>query len=229
MREARDLVASRVLDDIYYRENPLDGDTLYISDRRIELNGPIITGVADYIAERVDYFNNLSPELPIFIVIDRSPGGSVMEGYKILQSMKNSKAPVHVVVRQYAASMAAIITSLADHSYVLPNAIILHHQMSYGMSGNMTRHAEQLRNSEEWARRLLNPLAEKMGVTPERLVEMMYENVSTGDWEEFGDKAKELKVGGQCGAGDSRAVDPLAAAVQRLAERASVPLGDRGG
>ncbi len=193
VQDTKARASQKVLKDINYVMDPHQGDTLYVSDRRIALNGPIITGTADYIVERIDYFNNRSSEKPIFIVIDSCPGGSVMEGYKIVQAIERSDAPVHVVVTQYAASMAAVITTLADHSYAYPNAIILHHQMSSGMRGNLTQQAEQLENAFEWARRLAEPVADKMGVSYERFVELMYENNSDGDWEEFADRAKELK------------------------------------
>jgi len=164
-----------------------------VSDRRIQLNGPIISGTADYVAERIHYFNNKSKELPIFVVIDYCPGGSVMQGYRIVKAIESSPAPVYVVVKSFAASMAAVITTLADYSYAYPNAIILHHQMSGGMYGNLTQQAEQLENAKEWARRLSEPVSKKMDITPEKFVELMYENNSDGDWEEFANKAKELK------------------------------------
>src|SRR6202044_541256 len=100
--------------------------------------------------DRIHYFNNKDESLPIFLVIDYSPGGSVMEGYRIVKAMQASKAPVHVVVKSYAASMAAVITTLAPHSYVYPNAVILHHQMSDMAWGNLTQHKEQLKVMEEW-------------------------------------------------------------------------------
>jgi ATP-dependent Clp protease protease subunit len=180
-------------DAMQYPANPMDGDTLTISDRRIPLNGAIGSGMADYITQRIHYFNNLNDEAPIFIVIDGSPGGSVMEGFRIVTAMQNSDAPIHVVVKSYAASMAAVITTLAEESYCYPNALILHHQMSSGMSGNLTQQRESLEEGYEWASRLADPVAEKMGVTPERFVELMYENNSDGDWGEFGDVAVELK------------------------------------
>ncbi|MFI4860144.1 MAG: ATP-dependent Clp protease proteolytic subunit [Phycisphaerales bacterium JB063] len=180
-------------DAMQYPANPLDGQTLTISDRRIPLNGAIGSGMADYITQRIHYFNNLNSEAPIFIVIDGSPGGSVMEGFRIVTAMQNSDAPIHVVVKSYAASMAAVITTLAEESYCYPNALILHHQMSSGMSGNLTQQRESLEEGYEWAARLANPVAEKMGVTPERFVELMYENNSDGDWGEFGDVAVDLK------------------------------------
>ena len=83
---------------------------LRVSLRRIELNGPIMSGAADYVCQRIHYFNNKSSK-PIFIVIDNCPGGSVLEGFQIVQAMKNSKAPIHVVVKRFAASMAACITT----------------------------------------------------------------------------------------------------------------------
>ena len=106
---------------------------MVISDRRIPLNGPITNETADYVTTRIHFFNNKDPKLPIFIVIDDSPGGSVMAGYRILKAMEGSDAPVHVVVKSFAASMAAAIATLAKHSYAYPNAVILHHQISAGL------------------------------------------------------------------------------------------------
>jgi ATP-dependent Clp protease, protease subunit len=125
-----------------YPLQPFKDGVLTVSDRRITMNGPIVDGVADYVTERIHYFNNADETLPIFLVIDRSPGGSVMEGYRIVKAMQASKAPVHVIVKSYAASMAAVITTLAPHSYVYPNAVILHHQILSFAFGNLTAQKE---------------------------------------------------------------------------------------
>ena len=174
-------------------ENPHQGDTLVISDRRIALNGPISFETSDYISSRLNYFNNKDAALPIFIVIDNSPGGSVMAGYNILKSMESSQAPVYVVVKSFAASMAACIATCADRSFAYPNAVILHHQISSGSFGNLTIQRENLQEIEEWWRRLAEPVALKMGLTTEEFIKRMYDQVSSGDWSEFGDKAVQLK------------------------------------
>lgn len=179
--------------DPEYLKEPFKDGVLTITDRKIPLNGPIVRGVADFVSERIHFFNNKSEELPIFIVIDRSPGGSVMEGYRIVKAMKASKAPVYVVVRSFAASMAAVITALAPKSYAYPNAVILHHQMSSFMWGNMTQMKEQLQIAEEWYRRLGTPVAEKMGTDLSGFTKGMYSHNSDGDWEEFADRAKKLR------------------------------------
>ncbi len=192
-RDLRYKWASGVNNKIEYAAEPYADGVLRISDRRIDLNGPIAYGTDDYVCDRIHFYNNQSKTEPIFIVIDRSPGGSVMVGYRILKAMEASEAPIHVVVKSFAASMAAAITTLADESYAYPNAIILHHQMSAGMSGNMTQMGERYEKMKEWAKRLHNPIAEKMGVSPDRFTEMMYEANSDGDWDEFATEAVKLK------------------------------------
>ncbi len=193
LRVKRDLWKNRVNHDIQYTNEPFKDGVLTISDRRIALNGPIWMDTADYIAERIDYFNNQSHEFPIFIVIDRSPGGSVMAGYKILKAMNGSAAPVYVVVKSFAASMAAGITTLSKRSFAYPNAIILHHQIAGGIGGDLTQARENLKEMEEWWKRLAAPVAAKMGISLDEFIKRMYQNRSTGDWLEFGDGARNVK------------------------------------
>ncbi|TAE77458.1 MAG: peptidase S14 [Verrucomicrobia bacterium] len=179
-----------------YLENPLKPDgTLVISDRRIALNGPIGMGTAEHITERIDFFNNADRKLPIFIVIDQSPGGSVMAGYQILKAMESSDAPVHVVVKSFAASMAAGIATLAKESYAYPNAIVLHHQISATLFGqlNLTEQAEIVKESQRWWTRLATPVANKMGISTDEFIKRMYEHSTSGDWSEFGEEAQKLK------------------------------------
>ncbi|QDU88145.1 ATP-dependent Clp protease proteolytic subunit [Pirellulimonas nuda] len=181
-----------VIDERQYPDQPFKNGVLTISDRRIELNGAIFDGAAKYVCDRIDYYNNESDK-PIFLIIDSSPGGSGVEGLQIVQAMKHSKAPVHVVVKRFAASMAAIITTLADESYAYPGAILLHHQASSGMSGNTTQQKESLDRLREMSDRLVGAVAEKIGTTEDQFVEQMYKNRSTGDWDLFADEA--LKQG----------------------------------
>jgi len=195
--ETQEKRESYVDSDPVYLKNPLrDDGVLVISDRRIPLNGAIGGITADYVTSRIDFWNNRDKELPIFIVIDACPGGSVMAGYRILKAMEASAAPIHVVVKSFAASMAACITTLAEESYAYPNAVILHHQISSQIAFarlNLTQQKEFYQESERWWKRLAAPVAEKMGLTTDELIEEMYARSTSGDWSEFGDKAKELK------------------------------------
>jgi len=179
-----------------YLDNPLTkNNVLVISDRRIALNGPITGRTADYITDRLHFYNNKDKKKPIFIVIDDCPGGSVMAGYRILKAMEGSDAPIHVVVKSFAASMAATITTLAEESYAYPNAIIMHHQISSTLWGslNLTEQKEFYEDSVEWWKRLAEPLAKKMGFTTDEFIKKMYAKNTSGDWSEFATEAQKLK------------------------------------
>jgi len=61
------------------------------------------------------------------------------------------------------------------------------------MRGNLTQQKEALENAQEWARRLMEPVCEKIEMTQDEFVKAMYENNSDGDWEEFATEAAKLK------------------------------------
>jgi len=176
-----------------YLKNPYVDNHLVISDRKIELDLVIFWGTAKYVNERIHYYNNISTEYPIFLIIDTCYGGSVTEGAKILEAIHASQAPVYVVVKTFAASMAAVITTLAEHSYAYPNAFILHHQILTFVFGNQKEIAEQMKTTNEWTKRILHPVAKKMGIAMDEFVQKMYEKNSLGDWGEFADNATKLK------------------------------------
>jgi ATP-dependent Clp protease protease subunit len=118
-----------------------------------------------------------------------------MAGYQILKAMESSDAPVHVVVKSFAASMAAGICTLAKESYAYPNAVILHHQISSTLFGqiNLTEQAEIVKESQRWWTRLATPVADKMGITTDEFIKRMYAHSTSGDWSEFGEEAQKLK------------------------------------
>ena len=192
-RKERKIWESEVNRPKEYLINPFVNEQLVISDRKIKLDLIIFWGTAKYVNERIDYYNNMSTEYPIFLVIDTCFGGSVTEGAKILEAIRASRAPVYVVVKTMAASMAAVITTLAKHSYAYPNAQIVHHQIMTIMFGNKKEIADEMKIMDEWTKRILYPVAKKMGITMDEFVQQMYKHNSLGDWFEFADAAAKLK------------------------------------
>jgi len=183
----------RVAADPEYLRDPFVNGKLTISDRRIELNGVIWGDTAKRLIEQIEFYNNKNAEYPIFLVIDTCYGGSVMEGMQILKAMHNSRSPVYVVVKSFSASMCAVITTLANQSFALPDAVFIHHQAMNFSFGNRTEQREQLKILEEWTERLLRPVAEKMGLSLDEFIKQMYVHNAVGDWEEFADAAVKLK------------------------------------
>ena len=170
----------------------VDG-TLRISDRRVPLNGPVTDALAAFVCERIAFHNARDARAPIFLVIDSSPGGSVMAGYQILRAMETSRAPVYVVVKGSAASMAAVITTLARRSFVYPGTLLMHHQPSFGMQGNLRELRERFDWSKAWCDRINREVSAKMGLSLDEFVRRMYAATVTGDWRVTGEEAVRLR------------------------------------
>jgi ATP-dependent Clp protease, protease subunit len=179
--------------EIAHPIDPIIDGCLYISDRRIAMPEFVVEGTAKHISDRLNFYNNQSGDAPIFLVMERCYGGSVIEGFRIMQAIESSEAPVYVVVKSFTASMGADILAQAEHSVAYPNARILHHEMSSEVWGSTTEMKEELAEDEEMELRLMKPIAEKMGITVEEFREQMYEHNSNGDWIEYADDAMELK------------------------------------
>jgi len=194
-REQQELWDSQVNRPKEYLKEPFINGKLTISDRKIVLDEVIWPGTANYVIDRLEYYNNKNTEYPIFLMMDYCSGGSVMEGMKIVKAMQSSRAPVYVVVKSLAASMAAVITALAKKSFAYPNAMIVHHQVTeiYWGESNQTEQQERLKILSEWTHRTLEPVAKKMGLTLEELIKRMYQHNSIGNWIEFANEAVKLK------------------------------------
>jgi len=66
-----------------YLSEPLVDGKLFISDRRIELNGEIDANTADLVTKSIHFYNNENSTYPIFLVITESPGGEFPAGAHI--------------------------------------------------------------------------------------------------------------------------------------------------
>ncbi len=187
-----------------YLQNPLkENGTLVISDRRIGLDGVISTVKANYIIEMINFYNLKDSKLPIFLVINVSPGGYLRSGIRIIKAIETSKAPIYVVVKEYAASMTAAIVTCAKRSYAFPYSQIIHHQPSSLFYGNTKEKSYQFRLAEERALRFLGMIVEKMNLrmsnsvkrrlggklTVTKFIDKLYEDGRTGDWIAFAGKS----------------------------------------
>jgi ATP-dependent Clp protease protease subunit len=89
------------------------------------------TETANAVIEGIREANSNKPGKPIFLLLD-SPGGSVLDGARIISTMQASKAPVYTVCLQICASMAAMILEYGKERYAVDRAIIMFHPASVG-------------------------------------------------------------------------------------------------
>ena len=85
--------------------------------------------------------------------------------------------------------------TIAKHSYVYPNAWILHHQVRSQIpeSTDVLEFQQEQQRLLKWAARIHDPIAKKLKYKSyKEFYADMYKNDSNGDWAEFGDDAVRL-------------------------------------
>ena len=107
-----------------------------LKDRVIMITEPIDDHMMGVIVSQLLYLEAEDAKEPIHMYIS-SPGGSVMAGLALLDTMQLISAPVYTYAMGMVASMAAVIFTCGEpeHRYILPNAEIMIHQPLGGTQG----------------------------------------------------------------------------------------------
>lgn len=107
-----------------------------LNDRIIVITEDINDYMMGVIVSQLLYLEAEDSTQPIHIYIS-SPGGSVMSGFAILDTMQLINAPVYTYAMGMVASMAAVLFTCGEkgHRYILPNAEVMIHQPLGGYSG----------------------------------------------------------------------------------------------
>jgi ATP-dependent Clp protease protease subunit len=107
-----------------------------LGDRVIVITEAIDDQMMGIIVSQLLYLEAMDSQEPIHIYIS-SPGGSVMSGLAILDTMNLISAPVYTYAMGLVASMAAVLFTCGEkgHRYMLPNAEVMIHQPLGGYSG----------------------------------------------------------------------------------------------
>jgi len=116
------------------------------------------------IVSQLLYLEAEDSEEPIHMYIS-SPGGSVMAGLAILDTMNLISAPVHTYAMGMVASMAAVLFSAGEkgHRYIMPNAEVMIHQPLGGTSGQASDIEIQANHILKLKKRLYKILSQATG------------------------------------------------------------------
>ena len=167
-------------------EKSIDGERSFdlysrlMRDRIIFVHGPVETGMADIIVGQLLLLEAEDPHKDITMYIN-SPGGEVMAGLAIANTMNYIKCDVRTVSMGMSASMGAFLLSQGTPGKrcALEDAQIMIHEVSAGNQGK--RH--DMRRSMEHTERLNDKLMRKMAATTngkisqEELAKLCYEDI----------------------------------------------------
>lgn len=107
-----------------------------LRDRIIFLDGEIGDQAADVIVAQLLYLESQDPDKDISLYIN-SPGGSVLSGLAIYDTIKHIHAEVQTICIGQCASMAAVILGAGEPGkrFILPSSRVMIHQPWGGVQG----------------------------------------------------------------------------------------------
>ncbi|KRN74920.1 hypothetical protein IV73_GL001044 [Weissella kandleri] len=141
-------------------------------DRIIMLTGEINSAMAATIKAQLLFLDAQDPDKDIYMYID-SPGGEVVAGMSIYDTMNFVHADVQTIVVGLAASMASILASSGARGkrFMLPNSEFLIHQPMGGTQGQETEMKIAYEQIFKTRKRLAQVLADNSGQSLERVNE----------------------------------------------------------
>jgi ATP-dependent Clp protease protease subunit len=149
-----------VLEKTSMGERAYDIYSRLLKERIIMLSGPINDEIANLIVAQLIFLENEDSKKDITLYVN-SPGGSVVSGMAIIDTMNFIKCDVSTVCVGMAASMGAmILTSGAKGKRLaLPNAEVMIHQPLGGTEGqasDIAIHAEHIIKTKQNLYRIIS-------------------------------------------------------------------------
>lgn len=124
-----------ILEERRHPAQTIDIYSRLLEDRIIYLGEEIDTDICSNLITQLLYLDSLNND-PIKLYIN-SPGGSVIDGLAIIDTINCIKSPVYTICTGLAASMSAVLLSCGEqgHRLVLPHSRVMIHQVSSFMQG----------------------------------------------------------------------------------------------
>lgn len=122
--------------------------------RRIYINSGIDENIVDTAVYHILRYNRLDKDTPItsrepIKIYINSPGGSVADGYSLIDAIKLSKTPVYTINLANCLSMALLIFISGHKRFCMPHAEFLLHDGSSGCFDSVSKMQDRLKFESE--------------------------------------------------------------------------------
>lgn len=143
---------------------------ILFENRIIFISGPINSAVSYEVIRELLILNARDRKEFIDIYIN-SPGGSVVDGLAILDTMMCIDAPIRTVCIGQAASMAAWILAAGTKGerYATPNARVMLHQIATGIEGDTSHIRSYVRHLSELQKLMIDLMQKFTGKPAEEI------------------------------------------------------------
>ncbi len=135
-----------------------------LKDRIIFIGSVINNEIANGVVAQILFLSNQDPDALIRIYVN-SPGGSVVDGMAIVDTIMLVPNPIETIVVGQASSMGAIIALAGDKGKrkMLPNSRFLIHQPLGGCSGQASDIQISAENILKWKKIINKYLSDRTG------------------------------------------------------------------
>lgn len=159
-----------VVDRTESGERSFDIYSRLLEDRVIFLSGPINTDVANLVVAQLIYLESKDPTKDISLYIN-SPGGEVVAGLAIYDTMNYIRCDVSTICVGMAASMGSFLLSSGAKGkrFALPNSEIMIHQVLGGAQGQASDVEIHTKHLLQTKQKLNEILARNTGKTVEQI------------------------------------------------------------
>ena len=141
-----------------------------LQDRIIFLSGEVNSDMANTVVAQLLFLESVDPKKDIYMYIN-SPGGSVIDGLAIFDTMRYISCDVVTICVGMAASMGAFLLAggTKGKRYSLPHSEIMIHQVLAGFQGQATDIEIHAKNTLRIKKLMNTLLAEFTGKTYEEV------------------------------------------------------------
>ena len=180
-------------DDILVEHGLID-EMFYLRDlkqRKIFINADIDQFTIEDAVKHIMQFNRedrgiaVDERTPIILYVT-SNGGSVYDGFKLIDIIQNSKTPVYTVNTGYQYSMGFLIGLAGHKRFATRNAKFLMHDGSNFVYGSGAKVQDQMEFQKRVEKRIKDYVLSRSNVTSEE-----YDQKLRVEWYLFADEAKE--------------------------------------
>lgn len=152
-----------VLEERTMNVTSIDVYSRLLMDRVIFLNGHVEANMINILTAQLLWLDQQSDK-PINMYIN-SPGGSVIDGLQLIDTMNFINAPISTTCLGMAASMGAVILSCGEkgNRFVLPHSRVMIHQVSSQMQGTYEDMRIEFEQTERCKKDIYKILSQNIG------------------------------------------------------------------
>ncbi len=150
----------------------VDIDSMLLQQRVVYFGTQVNSATANAAIKQMLWLESQDGEAPITLYLN-SPGGSIVDGMALYDTIQRISCPVHCVVAGMAASMGAVLLSGCEKGQrrILKHGEVLLHQPLGGAEGRATDIEISTRRLLKMKRLLLQLLADNTGHPYDKLAE----------------------------------------------------------